>query len=123
MDSQKPNGSGLPSTDTGAAAKPAADAGTDADLRPELRPVAARFGREMVDFCLRLAGANMALDYLLAYGQTHSKIRPQTAVLLDSMGWSFNQLAAARGWEWDMVLECLADIGRASRLANPEGSA
>lgn len=93
------------------------------DLRPELQGIAKRHGRDMMDFSMRLAGANSSLDWLLVYSQTHGKVKPQAAVLLDSLGWMCQQLAAARGWDWDKVMECLQDIGRASKLAHTQGNA
>lgn len=123
-DSTKPEGSDSPATGTdqkAATSEPAATTATS--LRPELQPIAARYGQELLDFALHLAGANLAIDWLIVYGQTHSKLKPQSAILLDSIGWSFNQLAVARGWEWETVMECLSDIGRASKLAHPAGNA
>lgn len=109
MDSQTNSASNSPPTDT--------------DLRPELKPIAARHGRDVLDFAIRLAGANTSLDWLLIYSQTHSKVGPQAAVLLDSLGWFVQQLALAKGWDWDKVMECMQDISRASKLAHPAGNA
>lgn len=92
--------------------KPAAE-----ELNPALKPVVERHGRELVDFTLRLAAANMALDWLMTYSQTHSRMKPQVGVLLESQADICNLAVTKAGWSWDKVAECMGDIGRAAALA------
>lgn len=88
-------------------------------LRPELQPIAARWGRPMLDFAVQMAAANTALDQLLLYSQTHSKIQGHVGLLLSALGDIAQGRAAASGWNWDQIIECLLDVSRASKLAQP----
>lgn len=101
-------------TPAGGTAEPTAE-----ELRPELKPIAARYGREMLDFAVRLAGANAALDVLLVATRHNLALRSRTAALLEAQGWFCDELARSKGWHWDKVIECLQDVGRAARLAAP----
>lgn len=87
------------------------------DLRPELRPIAARHGREMLDFAVRVSACNVALDQLVAYAQTHSKLRPITAMLTNAQAELAQMVMTAKGWDWDKLVECIGDVGRAGKLA------
>lgn len=93
----------------------------EAELRPELKPIAERYGREMLDFAVRVAGANTVLDWLQVYSLTHSKVKPQVMLLMDAQSHFCNLIMASKGWKWDDLIGCMTDISRAAALAHPAG--
>lgn len=86
-------------------------------MRPELKPIAERYGRDMLDFAVRVAGANSALDALLVATRHNLALRSRTAALLDAQGYFCGEFAKLKGWNWPRITECIQDIARAAKLA------
>lgn len=109
MDSQQPSPASTGTTED------------NSDLRPELQPIAARHGRKMLDFAVRISACNVALDRLVELAKrsnVHGKeLQPLVAMLLNAQGDLANACMEARGWNWDTLVECIGDIGRAGKLA------
>lgn len=90
-----------------------------AKLRPELRSIATRYGTTMLEFAVRVAGANAALDWMQAYSAQHSRVKPHALLLMDAQAHFCNLVMEAKGWKWDDLGQCMLDIARAAQLAQP----
>lgn len=111
MDTAEIKSPACSSSDISEPAKPAV-----AELNPALKPVVERHGQALVDFALRLAAANTAIDWMIAYSHTHSRVKPMVGTLIAAQSEIFNMLVAAKGWTWDSIIECMGDVDRAARL-------
>lgn len=83
---------------------------------PELRTVAQRYGVEMLNFCIVVAGTNRAIDQMLGFGERFDALGPPSMVVLDNMSTLCNVILMMKGWQMDQVVECIGDIGRAQAL-------
>lgn len=93
-------------------------------LPAHLQPIADRYGRDLFDAALRIAGMTSALDYLLGsskkfpqLAQFHALIDAVTKGLADLN----NELIAAKGWHLVDVVECAS--GRSGRRRRPAARA
>lgn len=109
QDSQKPSSSDSQPTDT--------DQQMLERLRPELRPIAQRHGLAQMVLAQKVAGANLAIDWLMAYSHTHSKMKPHVAVLIDAQATFVDAAIKAMGWSFEGLGECIMDLSKAAKLA------
>lgn len=84
---------------------------------PELRTIAQRFGPELLQFCLTVAGTNRAVDAMLALGERFVAAREPGLVLLNNMATLCELILEAKGWDMDQVTECIQDIGRVQAIS------
>lgn len=83
---------------------------------PELRTVAQRYGPEMLQFCIVVAGTNRAIDQMLGFGERFDALKLPSVVVLDNMSTLCNVILVMKGWSMDQVTECIQDIGRAQAM-------
>lgn len=96
----------------------AAAAAPQEKLRPELQRVADQHGLELTLFCLRVAGANQAVDQMQALARRNHWLRPQVAVLTDSLAYIADAAIKGNGWDWTRISECLGAIGASVKVAS-----
>lgn len=87
------------------------------DLRPELQNIARRYGIKMLHVAIRTAGLNVAFDELLKRTRTSKHLQAILQVLINNFADMHNELLEANGWKIDVLLECMADVGRARQMA------
>lgn len=95
-------------------------AGDDpAPLRPELQPIAERYGRDLFDAALRLASLTAAVDQLLHRTRTSPHLHGLVNVIMAALGDLNSDLITAKGWHLNDLADCIAEIGKAGREAGP----
>lgn len=89
------------------------------ELRPELQPIAEKYGRELFDTALRIASFTAALDQLLHRTRTSATLHALVNVVVASAGDLNMAVIEAKGWELDNVMACIEEIGQAHRNSAP----
>lgn len=82
----------------------------NSDLPEELRPIAAKHGRLLFEFALRVSVANTAGDQLLALSRRIQPIRGPVAAMLNAQGDLCNMILAAREWSMDQLIAVMQDL-------------
>lgn len=93
-------------------------------MRPELQAICDRYGRDLFDCALRIAGLTAAIDYLLSRTRripalTH--MHPMVNAIAKGLADLNNALIEAKGWHLVDVTDCIGEIGKAQRVIAEDG--
>lgn len=91
-------------------------------LPEHLAAIGERYGRDLFDAALRIAGMSVALDYLLVRtrkfpGLAH--LHPMVDAIAKGLADLNNDLISAKGWHLEDVTDCIAEIGKAQQDRAP----
>lgn len=100
---------------------PATPPSDNSDLLPHLKLIADRHGRELFDFSMGLAAANMGFDILMRHSKKLQSLRAPAVVIVNFQADCVDKLCKAKGWDMDKITEVMMDIGRAKALAGQTG--
>lgn len=93
-------------------------------LPRELQAVADRYGRDLFDAALCIAGLTAAIDFMLSQSRRHphlARLHPMIDAIAKGLADLSNALIEAKGWHLVDVTDCIGEIGKAQRVIAEDG--